>query len=246
MQDNFIGFVYVESTVNQARYALDIQSKYTTVLGDSGTGKTTFISSLKLALQGEPADMDMASSEFVRNDELLTSEFVKCGTDFNDAQYGVDTKLEDILSDKNILHSIPNISCSDDVIVKTNMRIMVLDNSTDTIRKAQSKRWLEFLSEYVDSNTLVCCDEDFMALYSRDFQSTVQILSCKFLFMTHKNLIYIPNIDDSLFEFVRNDEFNCTVLRRHYKKSRWSYLDATSKFEYYNKLYERGYDDRIL
>lgn len=247
--DNFNGAVYVASTVNSSRYMLNIKSKCTIITGDSGTGKTAFISSLETAFQTN-SDMEISG---VETDGL---QLIQGGSRLPRAclqdprietnYFSDDSMTESSVSFEDFLIGLPNISRSGYVIVRTNFHIIVLNNSVDTIRRLRNQSWFQLLSEVVTEETLVCCDEDFLPMYTRGFQEAVRELSCRFLFITRKRLYDIPYTQEDIYDFVDDQSSGYTVLQEHKTISTWDCCEDTAKFEFYDKFYDRGYGDKIM
>lgn len=246
---NFNGMLYVASTVNDSRYMLNIRSKCTVITGDSGAGKTAFISSLETAFQTN-SDMDISD---VDTDDL---QLIQGGSRLPRAclqeprietnYFSDDSMIESSVSFADFLIGLPNISRSGDVIVRTDFHIMVLNNSVDTIRRIRNQSWFQLLSEVVTKETLVCCDEDFLPMYTRGFQEAVKELSCRFLFITHKRLYDIPYTQEDVYDFMDDQSSSYTVLQKHKTISTWDCCEDTAKFEFYDKFYDKGYEDKIL
>ena len=247
--DNFNGAVYVASTVNNSRYMLNIRSKCTVITGDSGVGKTAFISSLETAFQTN-CDMDISG---VETDGL---QLIQGGSRLPRAclqeprietnYFSEDSRTESSGFFEDLLIGLSNISRSGDVIVRTNFHIVVLNNSVDTIRRLRNQSWFQLLSEVVTEETLVCCDEDFLPMYTRGFQEAVKELSCRFLFITCKRLYDIPYTQEDIYDFMDDQSSGYTVLQKHKTISTWDCYEDTAKFEFYDKFYDRGYEDKIL
>lgn len=247
--DNFNGAVYVASTVNSSRCMLNIKSKCTIITGDSGTGKTAFISSLETAFQTN-SDMEISG---VEADDL---QLIQGGSRLPRAclqeprietnYFSDDSRIESSVSFADLLIGLPNISRSGDVIVRTNFHIIVLTNSTDEIRRLRNQSWLQLLSDIVTEETLVCCDEDFLPMYTRGFQEAVRELSCRFLFITRKRLYDIPYTQEDIYDFMDDQSSGYTVLQKHKTISTWDCCEDTARFEFYDKFYDRGYEDKIM
>ena len=247
--DNFNGAVYVVSTVNNSRYMLNIRSKCTVITGDSGAGKTAFISSLETAFQTN-SDMEISGVEtdglqlIQGGSRLLRACLQEPQIETN--YFSDDSRIESSVSFADLLIGLPNISRSGDVIVRTDFHIMVLNNSVDTIRRIRNQSWFQLLSEVVTEETLVCCDEDFLPMYTRGFQEAVKELSCRFLFITRKRLYDIPHTQEDVYDFMDDQSSGYTVLQKHKTISTWNCCEDAAKFEFYDKFYDKGYEDKIL
>lgn len=157
-----------------------------------------------------------------------------------------DSRIESSVSFADLLIGLSNISRSGDVIVRTNFHIMVLNNSVDTIRRLRNQSWFQLLSEVVTEETLVCCDEGFLPMYTRGFQEAVKELPCRFLFITRKRLYDIPYTQEDIYDFMDDQSSGYTVLQKHKTISTWDCCEDTVKFEFYDKFYDKGYEDKIL
>lgn len=247
--DNLNDAVYVASTVTDSRYMLNIRSKCTVITGDSGASKISFISSLETALQTD-SDMEISG---VETDGL---QLIQGGSRLSRAclqeprietnYFSDDSRIESSVSFADLLIGLPNISRSGDVIVRTDFHIIVLNTSVDTIRKLRNQSWFQLLSEVVTEETLVCCDEDFFPMYTRGFQEAVKELSCRFLFITRKRLYDIPYTQEDIYDFMDDQSSGYTVLQKHKTISTWDCCEDTAKFEFYDKFYDRGYEDKIM
>lgn len=247
--DNFNGAVYVASTVNSSRYMLNIRSKCTVITGDSGVDKTAFISSLETAFQTnfdmDISDVDTDDLQLIQGGSMLLkggSHELQIETNY----FLDDSWIESLVSFADLLIGLPNISRSGDVIVRTDFHIVVLNNSVDTIRRIRNQSWFQLLSEVVTEETLVCCDEDFIPMYTRGFQEAVKELSCRFLFITRKRLYDIPYTQEDVYDFIDDPNSGCTVLQKHKTISTWDCCEDKAKFEFYDKFYDKGYEDKIL